>query len=125
MTFGFLQGRSDYEPDPEARLTTWGTVSSGFREIGIGWDLWGFLPHSLPQECHESGAMSTAGNDSMRSLKTETEPAMLDQFSHPDRPACAGAPRREDQDNPALCRPRSIAGARVRAKVAVRWLLSR
>jgi hypothetical protein len=37
-TFGFLQGRSDYEPEPEARLTTWGTVSSGFREIEIGWD---------------------------------------------------------------------------------------
>ena len=29
---------SGYEPDPEARPTTWGTVSSGFPEIEIGWD---------------------------------------------------------------------------------------
>ena len=37
-TFGFLQGRSGYEPDPETRWTRWGTVSSGFHEIEIGWD---------------------------------------------------------------------------------------
>jgi hypothetical protein len=37
----------------------------------------------------------------------------------------AGRSPGEGQDNPALFRPRSIAGARVRAKVAVRWLLSR
>jgi len=36
-------------PNLESRWTTWGTVSSGFREIEIGWDLWGFLPHFLPQ----------------------------------------------------------------------------
>jgi hypothetical protein len=30
--------------------TTWGTVSSGFREIEIGWNLWGLLPHLLPQQ---------------------------------------------------------------------------
>ncbi len=42
MTFG-------YELEPGSRSTTWGTVSSGFREIEIGWNLWGFLPHFLPQ----------------------------------------------------------------------------
>jgi hypothetical protein len=38
MTVGLPHGRSDYEPEPETRWTTWGTVSSGFREIEIGWD---------------------------------------------------------------------------------------
>ena len=36
-------------PNPGSHWTTWGTVSSGFREIEIrwvGWDLWGFLPQS-------------------------------------------------------------------------------
>src|SRR4051794_33475457 len=40
-------------PSQGSRLTTWGTVSSGFREsrsAGIGWNLWGMLPHLLPQE---------------------------------------------------------------------------
>jgi hypothetical protein len=32
-------------PNLESRWTTWGTVSSGFREIEIGWDTWGLLPH--------------------------------------------------------------------------------
>jgi hypothetical protein len=31
------------------RWATWGTVSSGFRKIEIGWSLWGMLPHLLPQ----------------------------------------------------------------------------
>jgi hypothetical protein len=36
-------------PNLGSRWTRWGTVSSGFREIEIGWDLWGMLPHLLPQ----------------------------------------------------------------------------
>jgi len=39
MTFGFPQGRSDFmSPTLGSRWTTWGTVSSGSREIEIGWD---------------------------------------------------------------------------------------
>jgi hypothetical protein len=36
MTVWFLHGQSAYEPEPETRWDTWGTVSSGFREIEIG-----------------------------------------------------------------------------------------
>jgi hypothetical protein len=36
-------------PNRQSRWATWGTVSSGFRKIEIGWDLWGMLPDSLPQ----------------------------------------------------------------------------
>lgn len=39
---------SDYEPEPGTRWTTWGTVSSGFRKIEIGWDLWGLLAPADP-----------------------------------------------------------------------------
>ena len=35
---GRLRSRSDYEPEPGNRWTTWGTVSSGFREIEMGWN---------------------------------------------------------------------------------------
>jgi hypothetical protein len=49
MTVGVLHGQSAYEPDPGDRWTTWSTVSSDFRENEIGWALWGFLPHFLPQ----------------------------------------------------------------------------
>jgi hypothetical protein len=33
-------------PNQRFCWTMWGTVSSGFLEIEIGWDLWGFLPQS-------------------------------------------------------------------------------
>ncbi len=39
-------------PNLESRWTTWGTVSAVFERssyVGIGWNPWGFLPHSLPQ----------------------------------------------------------------------------
>ncbi len=36
-------------PNLEIGGTTWGTVSSGFREIEIGWNLWSTLPRLLPQ----------------------------------------------------------------------------
>ena len=39
--------------DRESCWATWGTVSSGFRKsssAGIGWNMWGFLPHFLPQK---------------------------------------------------------------------------
>jgi hypothetical protein len=53
VTVGFIHGQSAYEPESGTRWTTWGTVSSGFREIEIGWDrlesvgvLAPFLPHT-------------------------------------------------------------------------------
>jgi hypothetical protein len=36
----------DLSPNLVSRWTTWGAVSSGFREIEIGWNLWGTLPSS-------------------------------------------------------------------------------
>src|SRR5215216_7433528 len=38
MAVGFPHGRSDYESAPEARFTTWGTVSSGFCGIELRGD---------------------------------------------------------------------------------------
>jgi hypothetical protein len=38
MTVGFLDGQSAYEPESRTRWTTWGTVSSGFREIELRGD---------------------------------------------------------------------------------------
>ena len=53
MTFGFPPGRSGYELDPLARLDY---VELGFKRffagssyVEIGWNLWGTLPHFLPQ----------------------------------------------------------------------------
>jgi hypothetical protein len=63
-TFGFLQGQSAYEPDPEDRWTTWGTVSSGFREIEIGWDRLesvGLLAPFLAQQLTPLRAAKTEG----------------------------------------------------------------
>jgi ribbon-helix-helix CopG family protein len=44
-TFGFPQGRSDYEPELGDPLDYVGHLSSGFREIEIGWDLWASCPN--------------------------------------------------------------------------------
>ena len=52
-------------PSPWTRWTTWSPVSSGFRrnrdDTGVGWDLWGMLPHLLPQETAE---WNQCGSDS-------------------------------------------------------------
>ena len=42
------KGRSDYEPDPPARATTWGSVSSGFREIELRGDRLESVGHLAP-----------------------------------------------------------------------------
>jgi hypothetical protein len=36
-------------PDRRLCWALWGAVSSGLRWIEIGWNLWGMLPHLLPQ----------------------------------------------------------------------------
>jgi hypothetical protein len=48
LTVGFLHGQSAYEPESRSRWTTWGTVSSGFREIEIGWDRLESVGHVAP-----------------------------------------------------------------------------
>jgi hypothetical protein len=35
-------------PNQGSRWTTWGTISSGFREIEIGWDRLGSVGHVAP-----------------------------------------------------------------------------
>jgi hypothetical protein len=53
VILGLLQGRSDYEIEALARLDY---VELGFKPnpprsnyVEIGWNLWGLLPHLLPQ----------------------------------------------------------------------------
>ena len=59
MTVGFLQGSPLMSPESGTRWTTWGTVSSGFREIEIGWDRLGSVgllaPFLAPAESTSSG----------------------------------------------------------------------
>ncbi len=53
MTVGFLQGRSAYEPEPGVppglRGARFQAIFVRSSYVEIGWNLWGFLPHFLPQ----------------------------------------------------------------------------
>jgi hypothetical protein len=54
LTVGFLQGQSAYEPGPGSpaglRGARFQAVFARSSYVEIGWNLWGFLPHFLPQQ---------------------------------------------------------------------------
>jgi len=82
---GFLHGQSAYEPASESRWTTWGTVSSGFREIEIGRDRLESVAHLAPFLAPTTPA-ETFLVDSARSIESLDDPATTDDnASHADQ----------------------------------------
>ncbi len=78
MTVGFLPGRSDYESEPGTRSDTRGAVSSAFCEssyVGIGWGLWGFLPHFLPSQSLAIPVQQHRGGAGLGSPKRRIAPS--------------------------------------------------
>ena len=70
-TLGFPHGRSDYEPGRDYCWTTWGTVSSGFREIELRWDRLesvGHVAHLLPHRAHRRSIRSRHHDRVLRSV---------------------------------------------------------
>jgi hypothetical protein len=62
-TVGFLHGQSALSPHQGSRWTTWGTVSSGFREIEIGWGRLGTVGLFVPFLALGPSGDRSLGND--------------------------------------------------------------
>src|ERR1700709_157559 len=115
MTVGFLHGQSYYEPEFRVRWTTWGTVSSRFREIEIAWDRLESVGHLAPFLAPANDRASAGAGARLAKWPASVKGNLLPDFPRACRPLsrpcsttrpCRCFRRRSALEDHALLHPR-------------------